>query len=199
MPKHSQKEYVRNQLLEQGLSGDLIDEALKNTGSNDLEILLEYIEERQIKKESEIEHNDERERKKKLAIIEEQKRKKMQDMIHKKKLLEQIAADRIEMINERKREIRSICEEAGAEKTVKIEPGENECDINILNLETGDSFNVVLKKTESILLLLQKIEELTGYKEPEIFDGDELIEDDRRSLEEHGFHPFVNLIVKQPE
>jgi len=58
---------------------------------------------------------------------------------------------------------------------------------------------IFLKRTESILKLFIEVEKLTGIKDLEIFDGEELIEDDRRTLDEHGFFPFANLIVKLPE
>lgn len=199
MARNSQKEYVKDQLLEQGLSLSLIDEAMKNTGSYDLDIVLEYIEERRNKTEQEIESREEKEKKKKLKEFKERGKIIREEKILKQKLLEKIRADREEAIKERKREILAITEDSQTEKSVKIEPSANECEIKVLDIEKGLSYEFVFDQDASILVLLKAIEKETGVKDPEIFDGDELIEDDRRTLKEHGFYPFASLVAKHPE
>lgn len=199
MAKNSQKEYVTHQLLEQGLSHALIEEAMRNTGSHDLDIVLEYIEERRNKTEQEIESKEERERKRKMKEFKERERIIREEKIHKEKLLEKIRADREEAIRERKKEIKAMNEESFSEKTVKVEPSANDCEIKVLDIENGLLYDFVFDKDVSIVVLLQAIEKETGLKDIELFDGDELIEDDRRTLKEHGFHPFASLVVKHPE
>ncbi|ELQ74048.1 hypothetical protein THOM_3037, partial [Trachipleistophora hominis] len=202
MVKSMDAEEARVQLLEQGFTNELIEEALKNTSSTNLEILLDYIEERLSKMEScdersVLETKEDRERKKKLEELKKQKELRRQERLHLKKLRDQIKADRIELEQEKKKER----EQENVEKSVEVKPivGPDECIITVLNLENGESFDVIMKKNECVSTLLREIEGKVKLADPEIFCGDDLIEEDKKSLDEHGFHPFVTLIVKNAE
>lgn len=199
MSINSKEQLVRKELLDQGISNELINEALTNTGSLDLEILIEYIEEKADDDLKMRKQKEDRERNRKKREIEETRQKKIQDRLHKKKVLDQIKADRKETMQERLREIAQITKKDDIQNTKEISAAPDECEISINNLENGSFFRIFLKRTESILKLFIEVEKLTGIKDLEIFDGEELIEDDRRTLDEHGFFPFANLIVKLPE
>ncbi|KRH92156.1 hypothetical protein M153_10711000278 [Pseudoloma neurophilia] len=199
MARNTQKEYVKTELLEQGIPLATIEDAMKKTESIDLDVLLQYIDERRFKKEQEIESREEREKRRKIAELEEKKRRMKQDIIYKKQILDKIAADREEALKERKRELEAMNEETVSEKSVKILPKANECDIQVFDLETGRNYNFVLDKNLSIMDLFQEIEKESGLKDFEVLEGDLLIEDDRRTLDEHGFFPYATLTVKLPE
>ncbi|ELA47163.1 hypothetical protein VCUG_01352 [Vavraia culicis subsp. floridensis] len=202
MVQNVQADEVRVQLQKQGFSNELIEEALENTASVDLEILLDYIEEKMCKMDNRDERNvletkEDRERKKKLEELKRQKELRQQERLHLKKLRDQIKADRIELEQEKKKER----EQDGVEKTVEMKPvvGPDECSITVFNLENGESFDVIMKKDESVSNLLREIEGKVGLADPEIFLGDDLVEDDRKSLDEHGLYPFATLIIKNAE
>lgn len=205
MVKSQQREAVRGQLLEQGFNRELVEEALEKTSSVDLEILLEYIDDKMIhNKDNSINEpsnistssKGEKERKKKMDELAKQKQARKQEQLHLRKLRDQIKADRMELEQEKLKE-----QSKNPVKTVEVKEtvGPDDCSITVMNLENGENLLIVSKKGEEISILLKRIEELVAIADIEVFNGEDLVEDDRKSLEEHGFFPFVTLMVKCAE
>ncbi|KAG0442289.1 hypothetical protein DMUE_0383 [Dictyocoela muelleri] len=197
----NEKEETFKILKEQGFTEEIINSAIEQSGSTNIETVLLYIEKIQelenknkirLKEREEAIKRNKKENEEKLRIIQEQRENKLRDELYLNKLREQIKCDMEERnltyINESTKEIKG---------TVRV--SENECRIKVRKMWDGKSLFIYLDKNQTVSKLFELIKERLNEKnllfyqtlsQSQIFETDE-------TLENSGYFPSATIVVNK--